>query len=114
MRIAKLGKSEARRNKMALHKNSVKESNNIGLGQAGSILETGTTAVSGKEIVAITFLEDSVFSVLTPESGTNLYIGNSNNNGDSTASVTFPQGVTIFGRWSAFTLSSGSVVAYLG
>ena len=99
---------------MALHKYSVNESNNIGLGQAGSILETGTTAVSGKEIVAITFLDDSVFSVLTPDSGTNLYIGNSNNNGDSTASVTFPQGVTIFGRWSAFTLSSGSVVAYLG
>ena len=99
---------------MALHKYSVNESNNIGLGHAGSILETGTSAVSGKEIVAITFLEDSVFSVLTPESGTNLYIGNSNNNGDSTASVTFPQGVTIFGRWSAFTLSSGSVVAYLG
>jgi len=99
---------------MALHKYSVNESNNIGLGQAGSILETGNTPVSGKEIVAITFLEDSVFSLLTPESGTNLYIGNSNNNGDSTASVTFPQGVTIFGRWSAFTLSSGSVVAYLG
>ena len=95
---------------MALHKYSVNESNNIGLGQAGSILETGTTAVSGKKIVAITFLEDAVFTLLTPESGTSLYIGNSNNNGDSTASVTFPQGVTIFGRWSAFTLA----VAYLG
>ena len=99
---------------MTMHKYSVNESNNIGLGQVGSILETGNTAVSGKEIVAITFLEDTIFSVLTPESGTSLYIGNSNNNGDSTASVTFPQGVTIFGRWSAFTLSSGSVVAYLG
>ena len=98
---------------MTMHKYSVNESNNIGLGQVGSILETGNTAVSGKEIVAITFLEDTIFSVLTPESGTSLYIGNSNNNGDSTASVTFPQGVTIFGRWSAFTLSSGSVVAYL-
>ena len=99
---------------MTMHKYSVNESSNIGLGQAGSILETGNTAVSGKKIVAITFLEDAVFSVLTPESGTSQYIGNSNNNGDSTASVTFPQGVTIFGRWSAFTLSSGSVVAYLG
>ena len=95
-------------------KYSVVAANNVGLGQVGSILETGTTAISGKEIVAITFLEDSVFTVLTPESGTNLYIGDSNNNGDSSDSVTFPQGVTIFGRWSAFTLSSGSVVAYLG
>ena len=95
-------------------KYSVVAANNVGLGQVGSILETGNTAISGKEIVAITFLEDSVFTVLTPESGTNLYIGDSNNNGDSSDSVTFPQGVTIFGRWSAFTLSSGSVVAYLG
>ena len=99
---------------MTMHKYSVNESNNIGLGQVGSILETGNTAVSGKEIVAITFLEDTIFSVLTPESGTSLYIGNSNNNGDSTASVTFPQGVTIFGRWNAFQLASGSVIAYLG
>jgi len=97
-----------------MHKYSVNEANNLGLGQAGSILETGTTAVTGKEIVAITFIEDSVFSTLTPESGTNLYIGDSNNNGDTTDSVTFPQGVTIFGRWSAFTLVSGSIVAYLG
>ena len=95
-------------------KYSVVAANNVGLGQVGSILETGTTAVSGKEIVAITFLEDSVFTVLSPESGTNLYIGDSNNNGDTSDSVTFAQGVTIFGRWSAFTLSSGSVVAYLG
>ena len=100
---------------MALHKYSVNESNNIGLGQAGSILETGTSAVSGKEIVAITFLEDSVFSVLTPESGTNLYIGTSGGNGDAIdSSNTFPQGVTVFGRWTGFTLASGSVIAYLG
>ena len=79
---------------MALHKYPVNESNNIGLGQAGSILETGTTAVSGKEIVAITFLEDSVFSVLTPESGTNLYIGNSNNNGDYKGAIGFTTGNT--------------------
>ena len=85
--------------------------NNFQIIQNGDYVEC---AVSGKKIVAITFLEDAVFSLLTPESGTSLYIGNSNNNGDSTASVTFPQGVTIFGRWSAFTLASGSVVAYLG
>ena len=36
-------------------------------------------------------------------------------NGDAVdSSNTFPQGVTIFGRWTGFTLASGSVVAYLG
>tara|TARA_R110002074_G_scaffold365931_1_gene539709 strand:+ start:2746 stop:3045 length:300 start_codon:yes stop_codon:yes gene_type:complete len=99
---------------MGINKYSVVESGNLGFGQSGSLLETGTDAVTGKKIVAITFLEDTVFSVLTPETGTNFYIGNSNNNGDSTASITFPQGITIVGRWSAFTLSSGKVVAYLG
>jgi len=26
----------------------------------------------------------------------------------------FPQGMTIFGKWTAFTLASGSVIAYQG
>tara|TARA_B100000902_G_C27163182_1_gene839846 strand:+ start:685 stop:984 length:300 start_codon:yes stop_codon:yes gene_type:complete len=99
---------------MGMQNYSVVESGNVGLGQAGAILETGTTAITGKEIVAISFLEDTVFTTLTPESGTNLYIGDSNNNGDTSDSITFPQGMTIFGRWSAFTLASGKVVAYLG
>ncbi len=99
---------------MGMQNYSVVESGNVGLGQAGAILETGTTAITGKEIVAISFLEDTVFTTLTPESGTNLYIGDSNNNGDTSDSITFPQGMAIFGRWSAFTLASGKVVAYLG
>tara|TARA_R100001443_G_scaffold42814_1_gene56061 strand:- start:1652 stop:1951 length:300 start_codon:yes stop_codon:yes gene_type:complete len=99
---------------MGIQKYSVVESGNVGLGQAGSLLETGTTAISGKSIVAISFLEDTVFTTLTPGSGTNLFIGDSNNNGDTSDSITFPQGMTIYGRWSAFTLASGKVVAYLG
>jgi len=99
---------------MGMQSYSVVESGNVSLGQAGSILETGTTAISSKEIVAISFLEDTIFTTLTPESGTNLYIGDSNNNGDTSDSITFPLGMTIYGRWSAFTLASGKVVAYLG
>ena len=99
---------------MGIHEYSVVETSNVGLGQAGSLLETGTTAITGKTIVAISFLEDTVFTTLTPESGTNLYLGDSNNNGDTSDSITFPQGMTIYGRWSAFTLASGKVVAYLG
>ena len=29
-------------------------------------------------------------------------------------SVTFPQGMTIFGRWSGFKLASGKVIGYIG
>ena len=96
-----------------LHKYSVNESNNVALGQAGCLFEDGTDAITGKSIVAIQFLEDATFSALLPESSD--YIGTSGGNGDAVDSAnTFPQGVTIFGRWTGFTLASGSVIAYLG
>ena len=41
-----------------LHKYTVVEAQNAALGQAGSIFEDGTTAISGKKIVAIQFIED--------------------------------------------------------
>ena len=84
---------------MAINNYSVSEANNLGLGQAGAVLETGTTAISGKNVIAFTLLEDTVFTTLTPK-GSSLYIGDSNNNGDTSDSITFPQGVTIFGNWS--------------
>lgn len=96
-----------------LHKYSVNESNNVALGQAGCLFEDGVNAITGKSIVAIQFLEDATFSALLPESSD--YIGTANGNGDAVdSSNTFPQGVTIFGRWTGFTLASGSVIAYLG
>ena len=96
-----------------IHKYQVNEANNIALGQVGCLFEDGNSAISGKKIVAITFLEDCIFTTLTPESSD--YIGTASGNGDAIdTSNTFPQGVTIFGRWTAFTLQSGSVVAYLG
>tara|TARA_R110000823_G_scaffold105140_4_gene223498 strand:+ start:374 stop:676 length:303 start_codon:yes stop_codon:yes gene_type:complete len=92
---------------------SVIESNNVGLGQAGAIFEDGTTAISGKTVVAIQFIADSTFTTLTPENSN--YIGTSGGNGDAVdSSNSFPAGVVIFGRWTAFTLASGSVIAYLG
>ena len=94
-------------------KYSVVESGNVSLGQPGCLFEDGTSAVSGKEIIAIQFLADSTFTTLTPEDAN--YIGTSGGNGDAIdSSNTFPQGLTIFGRWTAFTLASGSVIAYLG
>ena len=97
----------------SLHKYSVVEAQNAALGQAGSIFEDGTTAISGKKIVAIQFLEDSTFTTLTP--GSSDFIGTASGSGDAIdTSNTFPQGMTIFGQWTAFTLASGTVIAYLG
>ena len=96
-------------------------------GEAGSILVTGTTAVtspSNTKFIAIQFIEDSVF-----DSGNDGLISATNQlypstqytgtdiDGDGGAvadSVTFPQGMTIFGRWSGFKLASGKVIGYIG
>ena len=97
----------------SISKYTVSESNNVALGQAGCLFEDGTDAITGKKIIGIQFLEDTTFTTLTPDSSS--YIGTSGGNGDAIdSSNTFPQGVTIFGRWTAFTLASGSVVAYIG
>ena len=97
------------------------------LGQSGSILVTGTTAVttsvSGTKFIAIQFIEDTVFAssgglVATTEqlwpddtgAGTTI----DSNGGAAIDSVTFPQGMTIFGRWDGFTLASGKCIGYLG
>ena len=96
-----------------LHKYSVVEAQNTALGQLGAIFEDSTTAISGKKVVAIQFIEDTVFSALTPADTTNGY-GVPAANGDTLASVTLPAGMTIYGRWTAFTLASGKIIAYIG
>jgi len=71
------------------------------LGQYGAVYEDGTDAVTGS-FGCITALEDSVFSSLT----------SSNWTGDSLANLPLKAGVTIFGTFTGFTLTSGKVVAY--
>jgi hypothetical protein len=98
-------------------------------GEAGSILVTGTTAVTttvtaNTAFIAIQFIEDTVF-----DSGNDGLTSSTNQLYPSTQytstsvdadagavadSVTFPQGMTIFGRWSGFKLASGKVIAYIG
>jgi hypothetical protein len=107
------------------HKLSVQESQNISLGQAGSVLATtdAVTAVTGV-FVAIQFIEDSVF-----ESGATGLVAETtqlfpDDTGESTSvsasggnaidGVTFPAGMTIYGRWTAFELVSGKAIGYLG
>ena len=86
----------------------------IQLGQAGcEFLDTDTAAASSL-IVAITFLEDSTFDTLTPEDAS-AYMGTTSGLGNAIVSGdTFPKGVTIYGRWTAVELETGTAVGYLG
>ena len=119
-----------------------KDPTDYAFGQLGSIHAAGTEAITiiggddtnstpagntnriTKVFVAITFLEDTVFASdteglvaettqLFPDStGAGTLIDA--NGGDVVDSETFPKGVTIYGRWTGFKLSSGRVIAYLG
>tara|TARA_Y100000310_G_scaffold267268_1_gene279203 strand:+ start:202 stop:522 length:321 start_codon:yes stop_codon:yes gene_type:complete len=96
------------------------------LGTKGSaVFTTGNAAVyyEGIVYVAITFLEASEFEVgvtgLVPE--TNYLFPSSNAtssaiaaNSVATDGITFPAGLTIYGRWTGFELASGSCIAYVG
>ena len=93
---------------------STSEAQNLALGQGGAIFEDGTTAISSKKIVAIQFLEDSTFTTLTSNGSSFIATGSGSGN-DIDTSNTFPQGMTIFGQWTGFTLTAGSsAIAYIG
>ena len=97
----------------SLHKYTVVEANNAALGQLGAIFEDSTSAISSKKIVAIQFVTDSTFTTLTPSS--DQFIGTASGNGDAIdSSNSFPAGMTIYGQWTAFTLASGTIIAYQG
>ena len=105
-------------------KYSVVEAQNTALGQAGSILlDQSTTDPDAVPLygvfVAIQFIEDTTFGTLTAEvsqmypasDGTSTSIDA--NAGSAATAVTFPQGMTIFGRWTKINLASGACVAYV-
>ena len=97
-------------------------------GTFGSILVTGTTAttcaVADRCFVAIYMLTNTVFNSasggLVAETE-QLYLDDTGAgtsiDGDAGAAIdgiTFPAGMTLYGRYDGFTLVSGSVVAYVG
>ena len=105
-------------------------------GQVGSIFADGDADLVppvGTVFVAITFLEDSTFDSTTgglvAEDSTK-YINTveaAHNLGDGSATAiegegglivdvsnTFPQGATIFGRWTEIDLNAGMIIAYIG
>ena len=110
---------------MASRKLAVIEAQNVALGQGGSILidqsTTDQDAVCLNGIfIAIQFIEDTVFGTLTGETS-QLFVSSGQtsttidaNAGAAATTVTFPQGMTIFGRWTTINLASGSCIAYVG
>ena len=95
------------------------EADNVSLGQYGSAYFNGTntyTPQAGRIVVAIQFTEDSVFSsALVAESTdyTDQDTAEAGTNADVFGTDTFPQGMTIFGRWTAVDLASGAAMLYL-
>lgn len=105
-------------------------------GQMGSIYVNDATVVTSNGVtadpgvganavfVAITFITDTVFASAdagliseTNQLFPSTQYTSTNINADGGAvvdGVTFPAGITIYGRWTGFTLASGSVIAYIG
>ena len=108
-------------------------------GQLGSVYTTaGSEEINpptNKVFVAITMLEDTVFDAIggliadIPVAGHDIYIGtdqpahnltagaettDEGTGGQVVDSVTFPKGVTIYGRWTEIDVNSGKVIAYIG
>jgi hypothetical protein len=71
-------------------------------GRAGVVVRTSTTTATGS-FNAIQVLADATFSLLTESGAT----------GDTMTGFVVPAGVTLFGNFTAFTLTSGKVRAYL-
>ena len=96
-------------------------------GQLGSgyLDDTGAlTPPTGKVIVAITIIDNAKFTTLTADTAQGndaAFIGTANQvngNGPNSEAIAaadlFAKGITLYGRWTACTLASGTVVVYYG
>ena len=104
-----------------LRKYSVLESGNINLGQAGVAFLTGTstyTPPSGQIVVAIQFVEDSLFDSADATTADSDWPtdaqGGPGTNSSPINQTTMPQRLTVYGRWKTVALDSGSAFLYLG
>ena len=106
-------------------KYSEMESGNVGLGQLGSVYSNTTDRLKPTNgvFVAITVLDAATFTILQPEGGdggkfVSTTVASTSGTGDGNeilpASQSFPQGITIFGRYKEIKLAGGSIIAYIG
>ena len=102
------------------YKYTVVEGNSIALGQSGAAYLTDTSTYeppSGTVVVAITFVEDTIFSNDTTVESTNFTsndVPGPGTNADTFGGDTFPAGLTIYGRFTAIDFASGAAILYLG
>ena len=110
----------------SLHKYTVVESQNAAMGQAGAtiIAENSIHTANAGQFVAIQFITDTTFQTLTPDSASFFgsaagadnveTVSGGTSASDTTSGITFPAGMTIYGRWSVIDLATGSCIAYMG
>ena len=108
--------------------------NELSLGQYGSVYTTGSSEEinppTNHIFAAITFLDDTVFDgsggliseaptkfINTETAAHDLTAGEETEEqgtgGAVVDSVTFPKGITIFGRWTEIHVNSGKIIAYI-
>ena len=92
-------------NQKGLHTYTVQEAQNAQMGQAGSVFIDDVAQHTGP-FAAITAIEDSVVDV---SDCTNIALTMTD-----AADFTIPAGLTIYGNFSVFSLTSGKVIAYKG
>ena len=107
-----------------IHKYTVVESQNVGLGQVGSAyltdMSTTYTPQAGRVVIAIQVIDDCIFGAATTAessdfTGTSIGAEEGGTNADAFGSDTFPAGITIYGRWTAVALvTKGAVMLYMG
>ena len=99
-----------------------------GFGQIGSGFSDEAVAVTpptGKVIIAMTFLEDTILSAMVADvqddaayfSHTTAVANNGGGAAETDAATIFPKGVTVYGRWSSVTppaSATGGVIVYYG
>ena len=107
-----------------LHTYTVQEAQNATMGQAGSVFVKAASGnmdlssnADGIVVVAIQIVEDAVFSALTAQDSDRC-VGSATSTiydaDSSVSSITFPAGMTIYGRWTEVNPSTGSGICYLG
>lgn len=115
--------------------------NQVAFGQLGAVYTTASSDAikppTGKVFVAITMLSNVTFDSVSGSDSGGLVAENATkhfNTADAagdladgsetaeegsggkqvTSSVTFPQGITIYGRWTEIDVATGSCIAYIG
>tara|TARA_R110000823_G_scaffold301617_1_gene422665 strand:+ start:26 stop:358 length:333 start_codon:yes stop_codon:yes gene_type:complete len=97
-------------------------------GQLGSGFSDEAVAVtppSGKVIIAMTFLEDTILSAMVADlqddaayfSHTDAVANNGGGAAETDGATIFPKGITVYGRWSSVTpptSTTGGVIFYYG